>query len=98
LSCTASYIGGSGDSEDGAPCVKGECNDACVACFDTSFYNCYICSAGFYDPMGDPTSATPCYKCHESCLSCGPTRDAGTLKAESDENGCYACAPGWFDI
>lgn len=87
--CAAGYVGGSGLKDNkGDLCVPGKCNPACAACKDPNTTDeCYLCSYGFFDPIKDPTKATPCKPCHETCLSCaGPT-----------ENECLICRPGFFD-
>jgi len=88
-SCASGHRGGSGRVNGaGALCMIGDCPDACAACQEKENPNlCYLCSYGFYDPIGNSAIATPCVPCHESCLSCeGPT-----------ENDCKICAVGYFD-
>jgi proprotein convertase subtilisin/kexin type 5 len=88
-SCASGYVGGTGFIDGiGAPCVAGTCNDACAACLNsTTKDKCYLCSYGFYDSEMDPSKATPCEPCHETCLSCnGPNAD-----------NCFFCNSGFFD-
>jgi hypothetical protein len=88
-SCAAGFVGGSGSANGiGATCRKGTCPVECAACKTSSDpTQCYLCSFGFYDPVRDPTKATPCSACHSTCQSCrGP-------KAED----CLICNPGFFD-
>ena len=88
-SCASGYVGGSGFKDDvGAPCRKGQCKEECAACkYSNDANQCYLCSYGFYDPVGDSTRATPCAACHPSCLSC----------QGNTSNDCLTCADKYFD-
>jgi hypothetical protein len=88
-SCASGYIGGSGRVDGtGALCYIGICDPACAACKTRETRDeCYLCSYGFYDSVGDRRIATPCKPCHPTCLSCsGPRADQ-----------CRFCAIGYFD-
>jgi len=88
-SCASGYVGGSGFNDGvGSRCVKGQCREECAACkYSNDATQCYLCAYGFYDPVGDPTRATPCAACHPSCLSCGG----------NTANDCFTCADKYFD-
>lgn len=88
-SCAAGFVGGVGFQDGvGAPCRPGQCLEECASCkYSNDSSQCYICSFGFYDPVGDITKSTPCVSCHPSCGTCsGPTA-----------NDCLICAEGYFD-
>jgi len=88
-SCAPGYVGGSGSADGkGATCRKGTCPIECAACKNESDPSqCYLCSFGYYDPVKDPTRATPCAACHKTCQSC-----VGPLVSD-----CLICAAGYFD-
>ena len=88
-SCASGHVGGSGFADTvGALCVKGQCKEECAACkYSNDATQCYLCSYGFYDPVGDSTKATPCAACHPSCLSC----------QGNTANDCLTCADKYFD-
>lgn len=85
ISCSPGNIGG---GPQGALCRQGRPAPGCTASRDSiDSTNCYVCMSGYYDPVQDPTKATPCKKCHSSCTSC----DGDT------KNNCFICADKFFD-